>query len=163
MDVRIEPNRYNKWITFFNTLAVLLLISLSGPGCAECSKENPARASGEQFRPQSIEERWGVEIVGVRLTSADYMLDFRYRIIDPQKASDIVKRKVKPYLIDQTSGAKFVVPTPPKVGPLRQTSIMPKAGKIYFMLFANPGRFVKKGSPVTVEIGDFVVKDLIVQ
>ncbi|MFA5352827.1 MAG: hypothetical protein WC291_01225 [Thermodesulfovibrionales bacterium] len=90
------------------------------------------------------------------------MLDFRYRVIDPVKAAPLFNRKERTYLLDQATGAKFLVPSAPKVGALRTTR-PPQADRNYFALFANPGGFVKKGNKVTVVIGDFKAEDLIVQ
>jgi hypothetical protein len=113
----------------------------------------------------ALQERWGVEIVGIRRTAADYMLNFRYRVTDPDKALMLFDRKIKPYLIDQTSGATFMVPSPPKIGPLRQATRNsgPLAGKTYFIFFANPGKSIKAGDKVTVVIGDFKIENLAVQ
>ncbi len=111
----------------------------------------------------NLEKDWGVEFCGIRLSAADYMLDFRYRVIDPNKASPILNRQVKAYLIDEQSGSKLIVPTPPKVGSLRQKSYEPTAGKIYFVMFSNPGRLVKRGSKVTVVIDDFRAEHLVVE
>ena len=109
------------------------------------------------------ENEWGIKVESMRLSSAGYMLDFRYRILDPQKAAPLLSRQVKPYLVDQESGSKLIVPAPPKVGSLRQKSYQPIPGKIYFVLFSNPGRLVKSGNKVTVVIGDFRAEDLIVE
>jgi hypothetical protein len=111
----------------------------------------------------NIEKKWGIQIQGIRLSAADYMLDFRYKIIDPNKAAPLLDRQTKPYLVDQQSGAKLIVPTPPKVGSLRQKSHEPISGKIYFVMFSNPGKLVKKGNKVTVVIGDFKTENLIVE
>ena len=70
--------------------------------------------------------------------------------------------KTKPYLIDQASNAKLMVPNPPKVGPLRNSN-KPKADRVYFMFFGNPGKFVKAGNKVTVVIGDFKAENLTVK
>ena len=109
------------------------------------------------------ENKWGVKVEDIRLSSAGYMLDFRYRVLDPQKAAPLLSRQVKPYLVDQESGSKLIVPAPPKVGSLRQKSYQPISNKIYFILFSNPGRLVKPGNKVTVVIGDFRAEDLIVE
>ena len=112
-----------------------------------------------------LEEQWGVEVSSVRLTAAGYMLDFRYTILDPEKAAPLVTRKNNPILIDQVSGAELIVPTPPKVGALRSNSRngVPVEGRSYFILFANPGGFVKPGNKVTVAIGDFRAENLTVE
>jgi len=116
----------------------------------------------EQQEP-SLEEKWGIKILSIRQSANGYMLDFRYRVIDSGKASLLLSRKEKPYLIDQASGARFMVPSAPKVGPLRQTAIKPIADRNYFTLFANPGKYVKPGSKVTVVIGEFRAENLVVE
>lgn len=109
-----------------------------------------------------IKEKWGVEIERMRLTANGYMLDFRYRVLDPLKAMPLFDRNIKPYLIDEATGAMFAVPDPPKIGALRTTR-KPKPDRNYFIMFANPGKFVKPGNKVTVVIGDFRAENLIVQ
>lgn len=108
---------------------------------------------------QQLAEDWGIEVVSMRLTADNYMLDFRYKVLDREKARKIFKKGVKSMLIDQQSGAGFAVPNMPKIGPLRSAN-MPKEGKNYFMLFANPGQYVKTGNLVTVQVGDLEVKNL---
>jgi len=90
------------------------------------------------------------------------MLDFRYRVIDAEKAAPLFDRKIKPHLIDEATGAKFAVPEPPKVGALRTTR-PPQADRNYFIIFANPGRYVKQGNKVAVVIGDFKAERLVVK
>jgi len=140
--------------------AVLLAISsLQLTGCATSPEKHTPETVA---KTESMEERWGVEIVWIRQTAAGYMLDFRYRVLDAEKAAPLFKRKTKPYLIHQASGAQFVVPNPPKTGPLR-TSDPPKEGITYWMFFANPGRYMKPGDKVTVVIGDFRAENLTVE
>ena len=90
------------------------------------------------------------------------MLDFRFHVLDTAKAAPLFERKTKPYLIDQASGRRVIVPTPAKTGPLR-TSDPPKPDRTYWMFFANPGAFIQPGAKATVVIGEFLVKDLIVE
>jgi hypothetical protein len=143
---------------FMNIWFAILFISLF-TGCASISKNQPAELS--EIAQTQTDDEWGIQIEAIRLSAGGYMLDFRYRVIDPGKAQALFDRKEKPYLIDQASGAKFIVPSPPKVGPLR-TSNPPQSGRTYFILFANPGQYIKQGNKVTVVIGDFKVEDLTV-
>jgi len=109
-----------------------------------------------------LKREWGIEIMFVRRTSAGYMLEFRYRVLDAEKARALSERQVKPVLIHAETGARFIVPTPAKTGALRNSN-PPKGGHTYWMFFANPGKFVKAGELVSIEIGDFVVDNLEVQ
>ncbi len=74
----------------------------------------------------------------------------------------LLDSRVKPTLIDQASGLKLSVPVLPKVGALRQKTIIPEVGRTYFILFGNPG-VVKEGGKVTLVIGDEKVENLIVE
>lgn len=91
------------------------------------------------------------------------MIDFRYRAVDPGKASILFDREAKPYLVHEATNAKFLIPAPAKVGPLRQTTNQPVAGKTYFMMFANPGQYVKTGDKVTIVFGEHRLEHLPVE
>ena len=109
-----------------------------------------------------LKRQWGIEIVYVRQTSAGYMLEFRYRVLDAEKARALFERQTKPVLIHAETGARFIVPTPAKTGALRNSN-PPKGGHTSWMFFANPGKFVRAGDVVSIEIGDFVINNLEVQ
>ena len=110
-----------------------------------------------------IEEKLGVKILSLRLSANGNMLDFRYRVVDPEQSLPLFDRKNKPYLIDQASGVKCLVPTPAKIGSLRQKPRKPEPNKNYFILFGNPGKLIKQGNKVTVVIGDFKAENLVVE
>jgi hypothetical protein len=109
-----------------------------------------------------LREQWGIEIASLRLTAAGHMVDFRYRVIDQIKALPLFDRKRRPVLIDQVSGMKLNVPVAPKIGSLRQKTMKPEVGRIYFILFGNPG-IVQEGSKVTLVIGDVKIENLTVE
>lgn len=114
-------------------------------------------------KPLNVESTWGIRVLGIRLTAAGYMLDFRYRLLDAQKANALFNRRIKPHLIVEKSGAKLQVPITNKLGPLRQTATHAKVDRNYFTFFANPGRHVDSGDKVTVVIGEIRLKDIAVQ
>lgn len=106
--------------------------------------------------------KWGIEILYVRQTAAGYMLEFRYKVVDSEKAKPLFLRQTKPLLTHVESGAKLIVPTPAKTGALRNSN-PPLADRTYWMFFANPGKLVQPGQHVNIEIGDFLVEGLVVQ
>jgi hypothetical protein len=150
------PLKPRRLLALFLLAAIFYLM-----GCATTS-ENKGPKEMTHSEPVSIEEKWGIKVLSVRLTAADYMLDFRYRILDPEKSSALVQKGVKPYLVDQATGTKMEVPRT-RLGPMRQTSVKPVANRDYIILFGNPGNLVKQGSRVTVVIGDLKVEDLVVE
>jgi hypothetical protein len=122
----------------------------------------PSAQTEPATAPVSLEQRWGVQVVGIRVSAAGQMLDFRYNVIDPVKAAPLFVRKTKPYLIDLKSGASLVVPVPAKTGPLRSSNT-PLEGRTYFMFFGNAGKLVQPGNRVTVVVGDFRAENLTVE
>ena len=109
-----------------------------------------------------LAEQWGIEVTSIRLSTHDHMIDYRYRVLDADKAADLFKRQIKPFLIHKESGKVLAVPETAKLGPLRNSNI-PQEGKIYWMFFGNAGNLVKAGDKVTVVIGELRVEDLIVE
>jgi hypothetical protein len=109
-----------------------------------------------------LKRQWGVEVMYVRQTAAGYMLEFRYRVLDADKAKPLFERRAKPVLTHAETGAKLIVPTPATTGALRNSN-PPVSGRIYWMFFANPGRLVKPGERVSIAIGDFRADGLVVQ
>ena len=110
----------------------------------------------------ALKEKWGIEIASIRLTANDHMIDYRYRVLDAAKATDLFKRQIKPRLIHQETEKVLAVPDTAKLGPLRNSNI-PQEGRIYWMFFGNAGNLVKPGDKVTIVIGDFRAEDLIVK
>jgi hypothetical protein len=143
-----------------------LVLATSAPAMADTA---PARsevavvpAKPHPRRATLMKRRWGIEIVGIRPAAAGYMLEFRYKVLDPDKAAPLFKRQTKPVLVDERTGARMAVPTPAKTGALR-TSDPPRANHVYWMFFANPGRMIQPGQRVTVEIGGFRAENLVVE
>lgn len=129
-----------------------VVVSALLAGCATSNRQPEAQAA-----------RYGIEVEGVRHTAGGYMLDFRYRVVDAQRAASLINPRLRPYLVDEASGRQYVVPNLGRVGPLRQTRARVEAGRTYFVFFANPGRQVAQGTKVSVVMGDLVIKDLTVQ
>jgi hypothetical protein len=141
--------------------AIILALALGG--CAGAPAEQPHAEAGKAVVGGAIADTLGIEVEGVRLSSAGYMLDFRYRVLDPVKAAPLLDRKIQPYLLDEASGARLAVPDTPKVGQLRTSSrskVIP--GRNYYIMFANPGRYLQAGSKVTLVAGDTRISHLTV-
>jgi hypothetical protein len=124
------------------------------------TRQQPVR-NEVQVEKSQLEVDWGIKVESARLSAAGYMVDFRFRVLDAAKAAQIFDRKTMPHMIDQATGATFIVPTPPKIGQLRSGGNI-QEGKIYFIFFANPAKYVKSGNKITVEVGDFKVQDIVV-
>ncbi|MGZ8441170.1 MAG: hypothetical protein ACXWXD_10405 [Candidatus Deferrimicrobiaceae bacterium] len=105
----------------------------------------------------------GVEVVALRLTAAGRMLDFRYRVTDPGKASALLNRKTKAHAIYLPTGETLGVPRMARVGRMKSSAVEGKKGTVYFLFLDARGQQVKSGDRVTVVIGEHRFEDLAVQ
>jgi len=130
--------------------AVLVLALLAAvAGCASQNSAPPAT-------PNSI------EIESLRLTAAGHYIDLRYRVLDAERANQVLGPGVKPLLIDEATGTVMAVPTTAKLGSLRQTRGIQKPDRSYFVLFVNSAG-LSSGSHVTAEIGDMRFESLTIE
>ncbi len=148
-------------VFFFSVLSLLLW-----PGMSFGEEPGPtAKNAVPGNKYQVLEDQWGVRPTSIRLTASDYFVDFRYKIIDPEKSKALLSRNKENrevYLLLQKTGKKFPVPIT-KVGPLRSTTLSPKKGRQYTILFSNVGKSIKKGDKVSVVIGKFKAENLTVE
>ncbi len=143
---------------------VILIVLFAAYAISGCSSVHQVKKQDEVSTEaiSSVEEH-GIQVVGVRPTAEGRMLNFRYKIIDPEKASSLISPKMKPHIIDQKTGRKLAVPSLPKVGALKQRGKKAYQNRIYFILFANPGKSIQSGDKVSVVIGDFKAEDIVVE
>ncbi len=142
-----------KFMMFTFVLLLVAAFQATGDATTPPSKE---------VAPAAMAEKWGVEVVAMRTAMAGNMIDFRYKVLDSQRAASLFKRETKPYLIHQDSGKVLSVPVTAKVGPLRSSN-NPQEGRTYWMFFGNQTKLVQKGDKVTVVIGEFKAENLTVQ
>jgi hypothetical protein len=127
---------------------------------ATSAHRGPSMASsrGEAY----YRSAWGVDNLSVRTTSSGILIRFSYRVLDPDKAKPLNDKQTAPFLIDEKSETMLQVPEMEQVGQLRQTA-KAEAGREYWMVFSNRGRFVKSGDRVDVNIGPFRANGLVVE
>jgi hypothetical protein len=132
------------------------------PGYADEPAYKDAKP-GSQAAETGVAENLGIKPLGVLLTAAGTMLQFRYIVVDSKKSHPVFDRRNKTYLVDQASGAGFDMPPDTNLGSLRSSSRDQVTGKEYFIMFVNPGRLMKRGSKVSIVIGDHKLENLTVE
>jgi hypothetical protein len=160
--------RQERVLSMVISVALVLAIAMILSGCA--SKSGGYSSGEDRMAPatvqpaQGAEGMLGIRMEGLRLSAAGYIIDFRYRVLDPERAAPLLNRKIRPYLLDEASGAQLGVPDTAKLGQLRTTGRNKvTAEQDYFILFANPGRFVQAGNKMTLVMGDLRIENLVVQ
>ena len=153
-------------------MAVLLAGLVTGGAGAAAAPPQPAPAA-KTLAPQSgvprsqraewyWAGRYGVDHLQVRSIASGASLEFRYRVVDAQKAKNLNDKRANPYMLDWKSGAKLSVPQTEQMGSLRQVSTQ-EPGREYWMIFNNPGKLVKPGDRVDVVAGASRLEGLIVE
>lgn len=159
-----QENRITRLCATVLLLGTVAWSSACTNSTAKVEEKKPSYGGGAEVSDPrhvgSLQKQWGVEVLGIQATATGYMLDFRYRVLDGEKAAPLLDRRIKPYIIVEKDEARLEVPVTNKLGALRQTTKHVKENRNYFVLFSNPARHVKSGDEVTVVIGDFVVENL---
>lgn len=131
-------------------------------GCAANSGTVVKGTTPAASTEASAEAQWGIHIMSIRNTAEGHMLDLRYEVTDPDKASAVLNPDSRPYLVHKRTGKVLAVPNLAKVGRLQQTTNPPVKGVVYFMFFGN-SRLVAPGDEVSLVIGDANFDGLMVE
>lgn len=164
----LKPFDFRATATRGSNLGLVALVgalSLVHPvGSARAVEEgNPMQEYTLDAASPELAEKWGIEVVFIRLTAVDRFLDFRYRVVDAEKAGRLFGPGIKPILIDSSNGRISKVPVPPKLGPMKSTRGRPYEERQYFVFFANQGRAIHAGEEVAVDFGELKISGLKVQ
>lgn len=150
--------------------AVAICCGIALGGCAarpDYVSDTLAVQGARPVRDDAAESGLGIRPEGLRLSAAGDMLDFRYRVIDPAKAAPLLDGKIRPYLLDEASGAQLGIPDTGKPEQSDASDATGKdnvaSGRNFFILFANSGRIVQAGSRMTLVIGDRRIANLTVE
>ena len=99
-----------------------------------------------------LEEQLGIQILSLRLTSANSLLALRFRVVNTDRAALLFDQD-RPHVIHQISRTKLHSVTP--------LPLHPMAEGIYTLLFTTEGT-VRHGDNMTVLVGDFRVEGIVV-
>jgi hypothetical protein len=129
---------------------------------AERQGDTPDPGTWHARQSLLVQRRYGIDVVGVRRLASGWMLEMRYRVLDPVKATPFGNEHLRPYLLHDKTGAKLAVPSMENIGELRQSGRL-KADRDYYMLFGNANQLVQSGDLVTVVVGNARIEGLIVE
>lgn len=118
--------------------------------------------------PEILEQQYGLRVDLIGVVAAGGLIDLRFTVIDPQKASQIFGVHVQS--ATQTHGEAVM----PVLAPGGSTEAIHVAGAMahhltlrengkYYLLYPNPGGTVQGGTPVSVVIGDIRLDNVIAQ
>ena len=101
----------------------------------------------------------GIELVSLRTVAGGHMLDLRYRVVDAEQASKLLRKgsPIRMEVVDPKSGMVAQVPQT-MLGKLRTKTPNARTGRVHFILFSNPHQTIQSGQKVLVRFGNVRVK-----
>jgi hypothetical protein len=122
---------------------------------------NPAwSVDSTSARQIDLAADWGIQPVHLRITAQGYMIEFRYRVIDEDKALILSDRQNFPSMLSMKSRARFSVPYGSTVGYLKSNRKFLKPGKQYIVMFSNENRHMLPGDQVRIQVKDQITPQL---
>jgi len=116
----------------------------------------PARSS-ELAR---VEAAFGIRVEKVKLAAGGYFLDFRYRVLDQAKASDLLHPGDDSYLMPEKAAVRLEAIQVPSAA---SSKLEDRDTGVAVAFFDNPGQLIKRGDRVTLVLGRFKASGLTVQ
>ncbi len=117
------------------------------------------RSGTDAVTADEMAGRYGVDVNLIAATARGGLIELRYQVVDPDKATRILHdEELAPILIAEDTGKTLRMSSPPhKHGAELRT------GGQYFFLMANARNALHEGSLVTLVIGDARLEHLTVQ
>ena len=124
----------------------------------QTSAEPPPQWQRPAVSASGLAERSGVRLIRVAVTAGGGLLDLRYQVIDPSKAAAVHEARTPPAIVDERTG---LVLNRLLMGHAHQGQLKPAVS--YYLIFENTGNWVRRGSEVTVLLGDARLEHVIVK
>jgi len=125
---------------------------------SEPSVKPPPAWQRPSVSASGLAERSGVRLIRVAVTGGGGLLDLRYQVVDPSKAVAVHEAETPPAIIDERTG---LVLNRLLMGHAHQGQLKPAVS--YYLVFENTGNWVRRGSEVTVLLGDAQVEHVVVK
>jgi hypothetical protein len=108
---------------------------------------------------QGFAARWGIQVKLLGLTADGGLVDFRYQVVDPDKANPLIHdRTLLPKFVNEQTGATIWLASLPH-NHKREL----KLGGRYFFLLANAKNALREGSTATLVLGHTRIEHLLVR
>jgi hypothetical protein len=117
------------------------------------------RAGTSLVNAEGLAAAYGIDVTLVGLTAAGGMVDFRYQVVDPDKADPVIHDlDVYPKIVVEDTGETLALRTLPH----NHIKTLDLGGN-YFFLLPNAHNAIHAGTSVTLVIGDVRLEHVIVQ
>ena len=118
------------------------------------------RPGANLITQQELEEKYGLRVSLLGATAMNSIVDFRMKIVDAEKAGEILSTDHHDALGLMVNGDESDIITAAHMS--RHGTIL-KDGNLYITFFPNPGNTIKSGTSVNVVFGDLRLESIIAQ
>ena len=141
-------------------IVVVVTLVLIGVVWARWPTHGPdVRAGTRLVNEQGLADSYGIDLKLVGLSALGGMIDFRFQVVDPDKADSVVHDvNTFPKFVVEDTGETISVATLP-----HSHSRTLNLGGSYFFLIPNAHNAVHVGDEVTMVIGDVRLEHVVVQ
>ena len=155
--MQLTERRQSNWLKWALLGGIIILIAAAG-WLAVTWYQGGAGFGKQGLSPAEFEEATGLRVTLIAVTAGGGMVDARIKVLDPEKASQLLANpKNRPILIAEDGKTELSPPSE------MDFDVDLEAGKAYFTLYGNPNQVIKRGSFVTVVIGDYRLEPVLVQ
>jgi hypothetical protein len=128
--------------------AALVVVVVLATQTGHSSPQPKVRALPAVVSSAGLLERSGVRVVRVAASGGGGLLDLRFQVVDPDRAAAVHDADTPPALVDERTGGVIAGLF---MGHSHHGRY--KAGVTYYLVFENPGSFVRRGDRVSVVLG----------
>jgi hypothetical protein len=140
-------------------LVAVLVIGIVGAWALWPARGEDVRAGTTVVTNDGMAAKYGIDITMIGVTAAGGMVDFRYQVVDPDKADQVVHDlDLFPKMVNEETGATLVLRSLPHSHNQRLD-----LGGNYFFLVPNANNAVRPGDSVTLVIGDLRLEHVIAE
>ncbi len=138
-----------------NILAAILLSAVVAvAGWLAWNATQAARLPGTPATADVVAAQWGIRIQHIGVSADGGLIDFRFVVVDPDKAAPLLNLENRPRLFVEATGAKVdSLMHPPHAH-------APDPGQSHFLLYNNTDGVIQRGTLVSVLIGDLRLEHL---
>jgi hypothetical protein len=107
---------------------------------------------------EKLKEQYGLQVKLIRVMADGEFIDFRLKVVDPEKAGLLLKDpKIKPGIWIEETGSHLMI------SGVSNHDFELEEGKIIFISLPNSGGVVEPGTPVNVVFGNIFVEPIAAQ
>ena len=157
LDTAEEPPPRRRWLV----VVLVLLLVVAGLAARGLWPERKAdiRSGTTLVTADGLAARYGIKVSMIAVVAAGGLIEFRYQVVDPDKA-DPLRHDVGllPAMVVEDSGVTLALSSTPGHHSSETT-----LGGTYFILFPNARNAIRRGSLVTVVIGEVRLEHIVAQ